>query len=89
MIARDVQARNLAGKLAEHIFNERNSVFRPAKRNADSLLLFPALFDLRKEFREGLLILLQHVDAKALLFFEQRQRSRAVIHANRNKRGFE
>ena len=88
-VARDVQARNLAGKLAKHIFDERDSAFRPAKRNADPLLLFPALFDLRKEFREGLLILLQDVDAEALFFLEQRQRSRAVIHANRNERGIE
>ena len=65
VVASNVQSGQLARKLAQNVFEQRDPFLRPGKFHAKPFLYGAVLFNPGKEFRIRSLFPLQHIDAES------------------------
>lgn len=89
MVTGDVGGSNAADDLGDGVLEERDTVRRPAIADSKLGLGFGCLIRLREIDGNGLLVLLQNVDAEQKILLEQRQEMAALVDADQSQKWIE
>jgi len=89
VVAGDVGGDYSANDLRERVFEKRDACFRPTVANAEFGFCFWSLLGLGEVDGNGLLMLLQNVDAEQAVLLEKGKQMATLVDANESEEGIE